>query len=454
MIKRSLTAAILAGAFLVTGCGVTYISPEVSQQAAGFEVRVLPMTTDTVLFANSAPFSPRSLPQYFFETSGTAVGTGVGLGALPQPPELPGAGSRGQIALSVPPAVPAGPYQIGIGDVIRLSTGTRPTTSSLIDDTDDGAATVSAFTVQDDGAVSIPGIGRIMIAGDTIDRAEAMIFSRMVDSNIDPIFSLEVAEFNSQRASIGGAVGSPKVLGLDLTELRLNEALTLAGGITAPDSEFAVIRIYRDGKLYQIPLATYLSRADLQGLRLTNGDAVYVDVTYDLDRAQAFYESQIGVIALRSASRSEALSAIQLEINNRSQTLSELRTNFTTRAELGATERDYVYLAGEVANQSRWVMPYGQQATLADVLYDSGGFESETGNPSQIYVIRASKDPTERGAVTAYHLNAANALNLSLATRMTMRPDDIIFIGAQPVTKWNRAILNLLPQILTSATSG
>ena len=154
---------------------------------------------------------------------------------------------------------------------------------------------------------------------------------------------------------------------------------------------------------------------------------------------------------MRQQARSNALNELQAEISIRSAALNEQRTNFQSRLDLGAEKRDYVYLAGEVSNQSRVALPFGQQATLADVLYEKGGFNVTTGDPSDIYVLRPSSNPAEFGAVTAWHLDAGNAINLTLATRFEMRPNDIIFIEEQPITSWNRAMQQFFPVLINSA---
>lgn len=104
--------------------------------------------------------------------------------------------------------------------------------------------------------------------------------------------------------------------------------------------------------------------------------------------------------------------------------------------------------------QSRFALPFEQTATLADALYDEGsGFDTTVADVRQIYVLRASDDPREFGAVTAWQLDASNAVNLTLATRFELRPDDIIFIAEQPVTRWNRAISQILPSISVVETA-
>ena len=116
-----------------------------------------------------------------------------------------------------------------------------------------------------------------------------------------------------------------------------------------------------------------------------------------------------------------------------------------------AIARDYAYLTGEVSQPGRFTLPFGRTASLADALYSHGGFDTQTGNPTQIYVLRGSPDTSE--AVTAFNLNAKSAAELILATRMELRPNDVIFVAEQPVTRWNRVITQITPSLLTSVAS-
>ena len=225
--------------------------------------------------------------------------------------------------------------------------------------------------------------------------------------------------------------------------------MAAAGGITVEDQDYASIRLYRDGTLYQIPLSQLYSRASLTKTRLLPGDAIFVDTAYELVRAQEYFAQQITLVQARQAARASALQELQFEVSLRRSSVEEARSNYQTRRELGADDREYVYLAGEVGTQSRFALPFERKASLADALYDAGGVASSTGDVSQVYVLRASSDPRELGAITAWHLDARNAANFALAPKFELRPDDIIFIAQQPVTKWSRAVSQILPQILS-----
>ena len=72
---RSVTNALLVSSALgltlgLSGCGITYVSPSVSNRAEGLDVRVLPITAENVLLANRAPYAPRTLPDAFSQTAG------------------------------------------------------------------------------------------------------------------------------------------------------------------------------------------------------------------------------------------------------------------------------------------------------------------------------------------------------------------------------------------------
>ena len=448
MLKNIAMLAVIVG---LSGCGSVYRSSAVDAGIDdGTNVRVIKMTGETVVQANRSPYQPRTLPAIFSQTAGLGS-TQRGVGALPSPTfsfETPPA----NVILRAPPAVNPGPYTIGIGDVVLLST---PGTGSTVDELSGLLAAQNSrqgYTVQDDGSVNIPNVGRVAIAGLTVEQSEDRLFQRLVENQFDPTFSLEITEFNSRRVSIGGAVGQPGVIPVGLQPLLLGDALASVGSVAVPDQDFATVRIYRDGTLYQIPVTTLYERGDLLNTRLVDGDAVFVDTSYELDQAQTYFQQEIVLVQARQQARAAALSELNAEVSIRRGELNEARANYQIRRELGADNRDYVYLAGEVDSQSRFALPFETTANLADAMFDNaGGISSDTGDVSEIYVLRASGDPREFGAVTAWHLDARNAANLSLMTSFELRPDDIIFVAQQPITRWNRAISQVLPTVFSAA---
>ncbi len=451
MRTRKILALAMGAALSLSSCGLIYNSPQVTSGTVdGSKVRVVPITAETTLAANRSTYRPATLPSVFSQTAGSGGGL-RGFGSLPDPVVEP-ENRPATLSTRIPPETPTGPYRIGVGDVVVLAT---PSGGNSVEELSGLLAAQNRrqeYVVQDDGSISIPDVGRIPIAGDTIDGANEKVFQALVRNQIEPAFSLEVADFKSQRVSIGGAVRNPATLPIDLQPLYLDEALSNVGGATASerDYDYSSVRIYRDGELYQIPLSELYSDRSLQRITLRDGDSVFVDTEFDLGRAQDYFQEQIQLTENRRDARRDAVDELETEIQLRRAELDEQRDNFKDRLDLGAEDRDYVYMAGEVTKQRRFPLPYNQKAVLADAIYDDGGIPTITANVRQIYVLRGSTDPREFGSVTAWKLDAGNAASLMLSTRFELRPDDIIFVSEQVVTQWNRIISQITPGLLNS----
>lgn len=403
------------------------------------------------MIANRNAYVPRELPAAFTRTAGAGGGLRGG-GATPAPVLVPQ--SRPQhLETRLPPAVTPAPYRIGIGDVVLLATpsgGSVEQLSGLL------AAQNSrqGYTVQSDGSIAIPDVGRVEIAGQTVEEAEAALFQRLVKAQIEPTFSLEIAEFNSKKVAVGGAVAKPGVLPITLAPLDLKQALARVGGSSSRTMEHTLVRLYRAGTLYQIPLEQVYKGERTGPIPLLAGDSLFVDDTYSLDRAEAYFSQQMEIASFRQGSRSAALRDLSTEVALRRAELDEARGNYRARTDLDVVERDYVYLAGEVNQQGRMELPFGRQANLADALFDSGkGISTKTADPRHIYVLRGSRDPMEFDTLTAWQLDLRNAVNITLATRFQLRPNDVVFIAEQPVTRWSRTVDQISPALINTGAN-
>jgi len=441
MHKILLVAAL---ASVVSGCGVAYVSTSVQDVAGSDGVQVIDLTPAVVARANSDAFEPSALPAAF---SHIAAGSQPrGAARLPDP--VFDAETRPAfLELRLPPATQERHYVIGVDDVLVLATPQGGTTVEELAGLVAAQNQRQGYRVQDDGTISIPDVGRVMVRGLTLAQAEDALFQRIVEAGIDPSFTLEVSEFNSQRVSIGGAVSNPGVVPITMSPLNLDELIASAGGLTVADDDYAVIRVYRDGTLYQIPVRDLYSDESLMRVRLIDGDSIFVDTAYDLDLAQAYYEQEISRADYTRQARRDAIAELQAEVSLRRGGLQESRENFRSRLEFGAEQYDYAYVLGEVDEPSRFPLPFENRAVLADALLESGGVSEVTGNPSQIYILRTDPSSPNDLGVLAYRLDARSAANFVLATRMELRPGDVIFVAEQPITRWNRFISQILPSI-------
>ncbi|MEZ5766771.1 MAG: polysaccharide biosynthesis/export family protein [Paracoccaceae bacterium] len=426
---------IVAAFAVVASLAACGIAPTVKEgDSAAGEVKIVAVTTETISTANASPYRPRTLPAIFSYSAG-AGGAPMGAGATPEPTYSPES-RPGTLPTRLPDPYTPGAYTIGVGDVVLLSTPTTGDTVEALTGLLAAQSQRQGYTVQDDGAIAIPEVGRIRVSGLTLEEAEAEIFQALVGNQLDPTFSLEISEFNSQRVAVGGAVNSATVVPITLQTPTLSEVITAAGGVNLTDQTYASIRIYRDGSIYQVPMSAYLSDPSIQTMKMKNGDSVFVDTAYDLDKAAAYFEQQIRVAEFRASQRAAALGQLASEVALRRDELSERRSNFLSKVTLDAVQRDYVYVAGEVGVQSRFTLPFERTASLADALFtEAGGVPSEMGTLSQLYVVRAAS--TGPGVI-AWHLDATNAASLILATKFELRPNDVVFVSENPVRSAER----------------
>lgn len=433
----------------LSGCGAAYVPSTVRTDEAGQPVNVVMLTAQTVQQANAETrYTPRSIPAAFSSVAGGGTARARAV-VLPESP-LSNEPRPGSGILRAPPAFTPGPYRIGVGDVVVLATPAAGRTVQELSGLTASQNLRQGYTVQDDDTITVPDVGRIKIGGLTVSEAEDLVFDRLVQNQIEPAFNLEVREFNARRVTVGGAVRTAQVVPVTLGPLYLNEALSAAGGISLEDRQWALIRMYRDGTLYEIPLPDFDRRTDLQRLPLKDGDSIFVDTEYRLDRAQAYFEQQIRLAEVRASRQRDALSQLNSELAIRRSQQDEARSNFQARLDMGAVARDYVYVTGEVTEPSRFTLPFGKTAVLADALMNAGGVAPSTGNPSQIYVLRQSPGGQP---LTAWRLDASNAVNLVHATRFELRPADVIFVAEQPITTWNRLVQQIVPSLIVSGVS-
>ncbi|MEE8454361.1 MAG: sugar transporter, partial [Limibaculum sp.] len=180
---------------------------------------------------------------------------------------------------------------------------------------------------------------------------------------------------------------------------------------------------------------------------------IFVGSDYREAEAQRYFEEQLTLRGVQVQGTQFRIQLEQLAAQRDAtaqQALADRRALFKDRLELGAVERHYAYRAGEVRSPGRVPLPFERSMNLADVLFEDGGINIQFGDYAEIYVLRAESDPQRNGGLTAFHLDAENAVNLVVATRLEIRPNDVVFVAEQPVTSWNRAISQILPQLFLS----
>ena len=245
-------------------------------------------------------------------------------------------------------------------------------------------AATSGQQVGDDGYLYYPYVGMVKAAGMNIAALRDILTDKLSSYIQDPQLDVRVVAFRSKRVYVVGEVNKPGVLPLNDVPLTIADAISLSGGLTE-NAHKSGINVSRDGKVHEIDLKALYDYADSsQNLMLKHGDIVNV-----LDRSQ-----------------------------------------------------QKVFVMGEVKSPKSVEIINGY-LTLAAALGEVGGVNQTSANSGAIYVVRG----TDKDKPEIFHLDARYASGLLLAERFEMRAQDVVFVDAAGVSKWNRVISQLLPSI-------
>lgn len=305
-------------------------------------------------------------------------------------------------------------YQIGIGDEINLiqysdaSPTLRDIPGGVLDLTGATGGGVQIATpiglpgtgnaqnnhlvttssrVGTDGSILMLGVGRVEAAGRPISELRREVRSILIRNGQAPNFQLEISEFNSQKAYItsdsiiGGSDKSSLVLPITDQGLTLREFVAQAG-VGLNEAVLTLIQMHRDGAVYQFSLAD-LFDAQAPSIYIKNKDHVFIK-----------------------------------------------NLNYVPGK---------VFLVGGLNPIILPIRPEIRQ-TLAEVLFSPNGpMADQTAQRSGVYLLRG-RDP-----IKAYHLDARNPARILVAEKVELRPNDIVFVGEQPINTFSRSLASILP---------
>lgn len=276
-------------------------------------------------------------------------------------------------------------YLIGPGDVLSIIVYDHP--ELTIPAGAERSASETGNRVQPDGTMFYPYVGRIRVAGLTLEQARRQLTSRLSRVITDPQIEVSVAAFRSQKAYVSGAVQNPGMVPIDIEPLTVLDAISEAGG-ARPDADWHNVLLTRNGQEQQLSLFDLLRRGDLtQNRLLRDGDILHVPTA----------ENQ-NVVVLGQVNRPGAIA-------------------------LG-----------------------NERITLTDALARAGGVNEFRAEPSGIFVVRGDPVGSEKLA-TVYQLDISDATRLMLGTRFPLQPQDVIYVTAAPLARWNNVISLLLPTL-------
>ncbi|NVN97821.1 MAG: polysaccharide biosynthesis/export family protein [Geobacteraceae bacterium] len=176
------------------------------------------------------------------------------------------------LAQEKPEAPPSLDYVIGIGDVVQVSVAGKPEFNAL---STTASSKVNGSRVDGNGAIHLPFLGAVKVAGLTITQARERLQEGLQKYFKEPWVLVEVAEYHSQPLYLLGQFRSSGTYYLD-RPLTLVQGLSLGSGFDAT-ANLRGARISRGGRIMRIDLADLLLSGDArQNIWLQGGDTIYI----------------------------------------------------------------------------------------------------------------------------------------------------------------------------------
>jgi len=309
-------------------------------------------------------------------------------------------------AAGVPAAAGAGAYRLGVGDVLAITVWDHPELTGAVprqDNIDNQAGPPAAsFVIDQRGQLHFPFAGAVPVAGLSRDLARDLLAQRLARYFRAPRVTLQVQAYRSQRVYVDGEVKTPGPQAINDIPMTVLEALNRAGGLL-PTADQSRIVIERGGQLYRVNLAAP-RQAPAAG---------------------------IGAPGAHAGAPPPHPSTVLLADGD------------VVRAP--PRDESKVFVGGEVLSPRALTMHDGR-LTLNEALGEAGGLNPQSADAGQVYVVRQVQ-----GAPQVYRLDARPASALALAEQFELRPRDVVYVAASPLTNWHRAISQLFPGELSSA---
>ena len=281
-------------------------------------------------------------------------------------------------------------YRIGKQDILSITVWDHP--ELTIPAGQFRSPTAAGHKVGADGRFFFPYAGKILAAGRTTEQVRKDLEFKLAKFITKPQVGVSIAAFRSQKTYVSGQVNKPGIYEINDSPLTIRDVIAKSGGLNDKAANVALLTHHKQ-KIHINLDALYRKGDNRQNYTLRGGDALHIT-----------------------------------EINS----------------------SDKVFVMGEVKNPSSFMLNrFG--LTLAEVLSEAGGIDEENASPTGIFIVRQENKNDKMP--TVYQLKLTAIHSILLAEQFPLRPRDIVYVTATPLTRWNRVISKLLPSFsLAGAT--
>ena len=147
---------------------------------------------------------------------------------------------------------------------------------------------VSVYTVDTEGKIDFPVLGKIYVAGMKREEIAEHIKGELVKENLvkDPVVTVEFANLC---ISVLGEVNNPGRFNIDRDRLTILDALSMAGDLTIYGNRYKVMVLRQEGDTQRV-----------YGIDLTSGNHIYSSPAYYLQQNDVVYVEPNAVKARQS----------------------------------------------------------------------------------------------------------------------------------------------------------
>ncbi|MEG1234832.1 MAG: polysaccharide biosynthesis/export family protein, partial [Acinetobacter sp.] len=242
----------------------------------------------------------------------------------------------------------------------------------------------NGYQIDQSGYIQFPIIGRYKAAGKSLTQVNQELRSQLSRYLKTPDVIARVLSYQGQRYSVQGSVMKGGQFNLTDQPTSVYTALGLAGGINTQLGDNTSITLVRQGKTYNLnSISLEKAGYSLHNLLIQPNDTLYVN----------------------------------------------------------SKENQKIYVMGE-SGQNKPIPMRDQGISLSDVLGESLGLNPLSGSRSKIYVVRSHPDAS---MTDIYHLDLTSIGDFGLANKFQMRSNDIVYVDASGLTRWQRVVNQVIP---------